>query len=577
MRRALVLLGVLLTTSLIGVTPSRAQFGDCTDEYVRSFDVPGTAEYEAWSAGRIQCHEFFRVPVETPDGEIIIRGIGDRNARDLLPAGGMENIEAGVRAARDRLGELGDYDLWDTTILISRARSDPSAPQPRFGYSDAWTLSGASRDGYAECHVTLFIQTDYSPAEIRYVVAHELFHCIQTATLTPGQNATQSGRGLWWIEGSAEWFAAYTAGPQERWARAPGFDQAVAANRALHDMSYRMAIFFYWFHENHGGARAILPFLRQMSEGGSALAQEIAMRAALSEDQWLAFAKAYDDRSIRYPGGGAVHFGQRLEGETWSIEATSNHTRRLKAFVIAVGWANYACGRWENTVSPANLHLRNENNASWSSWPGELDTRDPSMNRRYRIVGLVVDPEAEIEFTLSAARIEACTECIVPAVIDQCLVGQWRLTGGGPAEWLRNQGIPFTQMEQTEFNLTLNDDGTYSTGGFDSAFRAEYPHPRRPMAGGGQATTQATTGRWSAADGELTGCVDSGGESDGMTYVESRRGIGFAPHSGSSPAGASGSTAYTCSDTTFTTSFPMSRGGPMNFEFTRQSPPPRRR
>ncbi|MGQ0534005.1 MAG: hypothetical protein ACT4OF_15130 [Caulobacteraceae bacterium] len=578
MRRTVVLLAALLATSLFAAQPSRAQIM-CSDEYVSSFDVPPDPHgaYPAWTAGDIECRQWFVVPIETPHGEIAVRGIGDVSVAATLPPGGLAAIEAGVVRARERMTGLGEYRLHDTAILISRARSSPTEPQPRFGYSDAWTVPGASADRTTECHITLFIQTDYSTEEIYYVVAHELFHCIQKATLSSLIVRSQNSTGAWWSEGSAEWFAAWTAGAQSRWDRAAPFDRAIAEHMPIHGMSYKAAIFFYWLHETHGGASEILPFLRQMSPGIDMNSQELAMQRVLTPEQWLAFAQAYDDREINYPGGGRVGFGQRLEGETWPVEATSSHSRLLKSYVIGVGWADYACGRWANTVTEANIGVQPEHQDSWTRWPGEIDTRDSAgAGRRYRMVGLITEPGREVEFTLEAERREACSACLTRSVVDRCVVGRWRQTGGGPLEYLRSRGVPITIANQTELVITLNDDGTFSTNAINTDVEMEQTMPRgRTLRSTGIGQTSAVSGRWSAEDGELLGCIDSGGIPEGMTYFEAAGQTRMSPWSGG-VAGTGGATTYTCSDSTFTTSSPTAHG-PMNYEFTRETPPPRRR
>lgn len=578
MRRTLVLLAALVATSLLGAQPSRAQLPECPDSYVASFDVAAIGGDPAWTAGDIDCREYFVERIDTPDGPVEVRGIGDVNVASTLPPGGIEAIRRGVARAGERMQLLGDFGLWNTTILISRARASPTEPQPRFGYASAWTQEGRSGRGATECHVTLFIQMDYTTDEIQYAVAHELFHCVLHASLDEALLATVHGYGKWWSEGSCEWFAAWTAGPQSRWPRARQFDEAVANHVTMYNMSYRAAIFFYWYHQHHGGPPAILPFLDRMSPLPDAVSQETHMRNALPAEQWLAFAQAYDDRLIRYPGRASnVNFGQRLEGETWNIAQTSAHARTLKSFVIAVGWTDYACGRWDNDVTEANVGVRPDHQTGWSRWPSDIDTRDSATaGRRYRMVGLVVDPGTEVDFQVETERRESCADCLTRTVIDQCVVGRWRHTDGGPLEYLRRNGVPVTWANQTQLVITMNDDGTFSTNSIatDAGVIQPLPHGRTAR-GTGVGETSALRGRWSAENGELLGCIDSGGVPRGTTVIEMPGATHTSPWSGG-VAGTGGATTYTCSDTTFTTSAPTAHG-PMNYVFTRETPPPRRR
>lgn len=586
MRRVLLLLAVLAATSLFGVPSTRAQLGesaDCTDEYVRSFRVPPFEDHAGWSPERIQCRVYFDLTHETPAGSIQVRGIGDENVHETLPPGGVDAIEAGVREALSRLSELGNYDLDDTTFLISGIRSARTDIQPRTGYSDAWTVPGASREGYVECHVTLFIQTDYTTAEIRYAVAHELFHCVQQATLSVGQNASQSRSGLWWGEGSAEWFAALVAGAQERWARAPSFERAVARGDALYEMSYQMAVFFYWHHESHGGAGAMLPFLHQMSEGGAAIAQQLAMQRALAEDEWLAFVKAYDDRAIHYPGGGRVTFGQQPDGETWRIEGEAEHAVALKPYVITLGWAEYECGRWSNTTTDANLEIRREDSDTWARWPSEIDARDRGApSGRFRFVGMPTAHDGATDFTLNTHRIEACTECILSrSAIDRCVVGRWRLTAGGPTEYMRSRmppGIELPRLEQSDVELIYGDDGTFRSAGhsFGTTMRIRRPDDD-PIVGDTDGTTRPMTGRWAAEGSQLYSCIDGGGDAESFNSLVSGGAGAYWNESSPSPAGGGGSDSYTCTDTTLSMTSPMPNGDVMESTYTRLTPPPRRR
>ena len=420
MRRALLLLVLLLATSLLGAPPSSAQFVGCSPGYINSFSVPAIDDYPAYSPGDIDCQEFFRFPFETPYGTRWIRAIGDRDVSRELPPHGVESVRAAAEAAARAMRGLGDFDIQDATILISSTRPGPPAEEPKSGYSDAWTL-----EGQAECHVTLFIQNDFSPDEISFTLAHELFHCVQNATLSAEQTATQFAYGLWWGEGSADLFAAVVAGAQDaRWPRGAKFDRAVRLERPLYAMTYEAAIFFYWEHQ-HNGLSWLMPFLDRMATSATEDAQRNAIRHATTRVEMLQFAQAYDDHLINYPGGGPVNFGARIDGDIWPITETSRWRRTFKPFVITPGWIDYACGRWENTPEGVlNYGVRLESAADWGGLPRQVDARG-GVSTRYRLVAMHVGDELE-NLTLDVERTEACTECVIPAAIDRCVVGRWR-------------------------------------------------------------------------------------------------------------------------------------------------------
>lgn len=567
MRRALLLFAVFLLACAFPTPPARAQFAACDHDYVATFDVPAIAGDPSWSAGTIECVEFFRFQFETPHGTRWVRGVGDVNVDTMIVPGGVDAIREGARRAVARLPDLGDYKINNVTILIAFSTAE-HLEEPPEARTVAWTLPGVA-DGVPECHVTFFMLNDWSvDSEVPHGVAHEMFHCVQDATLTEAQNLTKSGGGLWWSEGSAELFAAAAIGSPTRFNRAAQFNGAVADGVPLTRLSYAAAVFFYWRYQNEG-LGFLIPFLMRMSTDGSADAQDAALRSTMSEEQMLDFAEAYDDSRISYPGGSALNFGAQVDGETWRIDSTSTHRATLEPFVIRVGWAEYACGRWGNALNDANVAARS--GPAWADWPSETDGRGGGA--RYRTVAIHTGDEAG-ELRLRAERREACTACMAASVIDRCLVGRWRQSGGGPVEYLRARGIPFTHTNVDPLVLTMNDDGTFQTGGanLDVGTRTVDSHGH-VMESESQGRVQASFGRWSADGGRISGCFDGGGSGSGTTRSSAAGYTITTPFSSPDVGGTSGGTSYTCSATTFTTSQPT-RYGPMTYTFTRETPPP---
>jgi hypothetical protein len=568
MRKILVLLFGLLLALLADVQSSRAQFIECDHEYVASFEVREADGDLVWSPGTIECVEYFRFSFATPNGTRWIRGIGDVNVSTMLAPGAVAAVENGARRAAQRFAALGDYSIENTTILMAFATAESLANEPASGRTAAWTIGAdGSSPAFAECHVTMFLLNDYSTdVEIPHAVSHELFHCVETASLTPAQMATWTAHGQWWVDGAAELFAAAVVGNDNvRWDRAAQFRQAVEDETPIYDLSYSSAVLFWWMYDRYG-LGALMPMLREAPEDGSVAAQRRFLREAFDEGEWLEFIKAYLNRSIPYPGASGSRLGEAPDGQTWAIDANITHERDLEPFVISLGWAEYGCGVWGNSVNEANAEARQSE--AWAHWPTETDARGGGRVR-YRVAAIHTGDEPSA-LRLRVERRASCDACLTRTTIDRCVVGSWRLTGGGPGEWLRSQGVPFTRLNVSEFTLTMNEDGTFTTSSFNSDFRTE----SGDMAGSGAGATQATTGRWAAEEGRLYGCTDSGGESSGSVTVESPRGSGTAPYSRGSLFGTSGSSTYSCNATTFHTEHPMERGGPMTHTFTRLTPPP---
>ena len=77
--------------------------------------------------------------------------------------------------------------------------------------------------------------------------------------------------------------------------------------------------------------------------------------------------------------------------------------------------------------------------------------------------------------TLSEAAVAECGS----HAIDACLVGAWKQTGGGAAEWMReNMKMAQVKMFASNAVITLNRDGTLSTSQLDTTPRSSRKIPR---------------------------------------------------------------------------------------------------
>jgi hypothetical protein len=91
--------------------------------------------------------------------------------------------------------------------------------------------------------------------------------------------------------------------------------------------------------------------------------------------------------------------------------------------------------------------------------------------------------------------------------VDACLIGAWKQTGGGAAEWMReNMKMAQVKMSANNAVITLNRDGTFSTSQIDSD--AEVTANDAGMQASAHMTSQGS-GKWSAAAGALTLCMDA--------------------------------------------------------------------
>lgn len=575
----LILASMVFVLTMLCVGSAQSQFAPCNAEYLNGFDIVnggGPSRRTIWDTPEIECVEYFRFNIDTPHGPKIIRAIGDVNVTDTLRPGDIERIEQGARRAADNFARLGDYRIDHVTILISEVGSDSIADEimlpdgtDKHAGSAAWTWVDDSTPK-TECPVTFFAMNRFDAEDIQYTIAHELFHCVQYGSLTQQQMWSNA---LWWIEGSADFFAALTVEDEAAsWDRAPTFRRAVENQRPLYAMSYEAAIFFYWYYQENG-AGALMPFLRSMAANASDSAQQQAIRRILNDDALIRFAEAFDDGLINYPDGSALSFGAPIEGERWDITTTSNHSRALKPFVIMPGWADYSCGLWSNRTNPdgANVAIKEDGTVNWGHWPTETDCRDRG-SIRYRTIAMH-SGDRNANYTLRAERRVACESCLSgPAVIDACMVGTWEQTGGGPMEWLRRNGMPqVTRNNMGSLRLTMRDDGTFISQAVGMDFQMSIPSgDRGPVISDTVGTIAGSGGRWSAERGELRACFDSGGQASGAISARYPNGMtGGGPFSTPGLGGTGGSTRYVCSGDSLRTTNDMPRGGPMVHEFRR--------
>jgi hypothetical protein len=145
-------------------------------------------------------------------------------------------------------------------------------------------------------------------------------------------------------------------------------------------------------------------------------------------------------------------------------------------------------------------------------------------------------------------------------------------------DYIRNIGIPqVTRDAMGKLVLSMSDDGTFVSRGVPIDYQIQVQgNDGDVITSDAFGDIQGTNGRWSAEGGAITACFDGGGESSATTVTTVRGQTMVIPHSGGGLAGINGAASYTCSDTTLTTSTPMSGGGTMTYTFRRLTPPPRR-
>lgn len=570
------ILALSFLASMLVTASVRSQPSGCSAFSTETFNIYDETGRIAWRTPEMECVEYFHFTVSTPHGERHIRGIGDINVAALMPAGGVAAIESGARASAARFADLGDYKISDIIILITGVDAEPDTlVNPE---RDVWKHASALADAIGRrtstegvCPVRLFTINDTTSAEMEQIVAHELFHCVQFGSLSAAQNR---GGASWWVEGSAMLFANHVfpdLAPVLR--RERKFRNSIETQTPIHRMAYE-ALYPFLFYNEQAGIGGLLPLLRSMPTSAGDSHQIRALNAMMAPEQWLQFARDVDDGKIRYINGEQADFGDRVSGETWTIDRSKTVRRTLKPFVLSYGWTDYQCGLWGNSLQPAasNLSVRKHDDDRWLPWPAETDCREKG-SERYRVAAIQTE-SANVGLALQADRRIACESCLgEESVIDMCLVGSWEQTGGGPWEWLKNTvRMPITRDNVGMVRVTMNDDGTMMTAPVNVDVQFTERDDGHISQGTYSGTIAPSAGRWSASGGRINACFDGGGQMQGTLIARGDDVVKSGPFSVPGYAGEEGSASYSCTDTTLRTEIPMSRGGILWYEFRRTTP-----
>lgn len=515
---------------------------------------------DAPSASDLTCIELFRLDISTPGGPRIIRGIADAGAGWAAPPALIAEIERGARLAGAAFEGLGRYAVDHVTLLVL---DDVHSSEELTNHGTGSEVLGVALSADTstpglerECLITIYaLAAGATDGSMATTVAHEIFHCVQGASYAGARYQTYGAGGAWWIEGTAEAFAAAAVPDSTAFTdRSGDFDAAVEGRVALNDMTHEAAHFFYWLMQTRGGLAALMPFQDAMADTGGAEAQQAAMRAALPAEAWQAFAEAYADGGIFHPQGGQLG-SVAPEGTVITVEESGRHALPLASFTLTLGRAEFACGVWGTTPRPPAPHMTWSAIASgdWVALPDEIDTRD-GADAAWRLVSLPTD-DSLAEGELRVERRHSCTPCLGSDRIDACLVGAWAMSGGGPAEWMRAQGITATFNDQGDRQIRLRADGVFATG----SFGVTASDGNGDVLIEGEGTVAAAAGAWSAEDGRLNICTEAGGGMNGEVTVTTPETSGsFAT---GAPGGGSMAMAYSCAGATLTTTLPM-RGLP---------------
>lgn len=172
-----------------------------------------------------------------------------------------------------------------------------------------------------------------------------------------------------------------------------------------------------------------------------------------------------------------------------------------------------------------------------------------------------------LSLCLAAATLAATPalgDCLGSKTLDRCLVGTWKMTGGGAAAWMGHNihSAHITAMSANGVTLVVRGDGTFSTGDVDvhTAVAADNGH----LTGTGHATGSAS-GQWSVSGRNLNFCAAGASFHQTVTVVVNGKPITVTPNSAPRPTAM----AYTCNASTMTTTHVMPHLEPIVTTYSR--------
>ncbi|MBP6749660.1 MAG: hypothetical protein KA144_08475, partial [Xanthomonadaceae bacterium] len=289
------------------------------------------------------------------------------------------------------------------------------------------------------------------------------------------------------------------------------------------------------------------------------------MRDALPAADWQRFAQDYLDQRIR-DGQGASIGSAPAGGDDWTFADTRTERIALEPFVLRRGYVNFECGRWAVRASPAEHHAVKPTRGTWGAFPPTVDALD-GRARQFRF-GAMPSARSSVDLTLQATKEVACEECAGTREIDQCLVGTWRMTNDGMAEFANRMMRGFARVAEVAPNttMTLSEDRTFANVVEGARNTIVAPDKRADGRMSGN-----TSGRWSAKNGILNACPDTHRTQGTMTG--SAAGISVTGPLPASTARAMRN-VYVCDQETLRLKLELGRAGTLYNQFKRVSPPP---
>ena len=419
-----------------------------------------------------------------------------------------------------------------------------------------------------ECYIHFFPTSWATPAalsEIEFTMAHELFHCIQSASLRDLSNVGHTATeyvNQWWVEGTAEWFGHVAVhGTFHRYAGSVEISIDDTSLNHFHDHAW---IFFAWLSDRKG-LDAIIPYLRTLPEQ---IHTPEMIVASLTEEDWVDFATTYATFKIRSPDGRTINPPVRAEIELARVDGDTSFDVPRKTGTLMRHKVDVDEGVWQIEADSSDLAFISALDASGDpagGWRplnnGPVDIEVPCGEREgFAIVAFNIK-DADYSYSASRTGSTCDLSCSsAPSSIDSCLIGTW-VMADYPEEYLASRFVRFMEGQVraaggqiTDIHLpppvaALFEDGSFTVD--------------HPMSLAGNGTTDGVTfemkmqfsanqdsGRWGSDGRNLLICPQKNTSSGAMTMVLPGMGSHTIPINSTETIEGEpeGRASYTCSD-----------------------------
>lgn len=337
------------------------------------------------------------------------------------------------------------------------------------------------------CFVLLYepVTSTFSPDWLPFMIAHEVFHCVQRAAYPQEYNPS----AYWWQEGSAE-FGANLVHPtlNHEFNHTYGYQH----RRVLFDQGagYPTEIFFQSFTTGYG-VDAFSDLLAQMPDTTDPSAQySILASIPVFREAFHDFGEQYVDMNVKDTGGGNVsQAGPEAEARL-AVTGDLNTEVTSAAFVVTLyEFQLEPEKRYRlrvNLEDPLQVSYKLAGVSDWtraaSGTEFEIDQSCSSPQSLQMVVTAVSDLPDLFSAQVSFEE-EACQQC--PNGMSRrppsCLIGTWTVPRSVVSHSAKlDPGLPglSQQLDAFDYTLTIRADGTYDEVlGF--AHRASVPSVMR--------------------------------------------------------------------------------------------------